>query len=363
MKILHCADIHLDSKLGGYEKTLAKTRNAELLNTYICMVDYAKENDVEAILIAGDLFDTGRVSASVRNTVYNTFVNNPEISFYYLRGNHDNSSFLAAQENIPENLFLFNEEWHTYYRGKVAITGLELTDLNSGSAYISLMLNSERFNIVMLHGQESETGARDKAEVIQLRALRNKGIDYLALGHIHSFKLDKLDARANYCYPGCLEGRGFDECGEHGFVVLDIDEQTGHYTTEFVPFARRRLYEVSVDVTDCMTTFEMDKAVSETLLEGKYEPESFLKIILCGTVDVECEKNPEFLLAKYKELYGFAKICDETDLKISIDDYALDQSLKGEFVRQVMADDGLKDEEKTRIIRYGLQAIAGEEIQ
>lgn len=53
--------------------------------------------------------------------------------------------------------------------------------------------------------------------------------------------MEKLDART-YCYAGCLEGRGFDECGEHGFVVPDIDEDTGTYTCEFVPFAPRKLY-------------------------------------------------------------------------------------------------------------------------
>lgn len=363
MRVLHCADIHLDSKLGGYEKALAKIRNAELLNTYIRMVDYAKENDIEAILIAGDLFDTGRVSASVRNAVYDSIRNNPEIAFYYLNGNHDNGSFLSGLEEVPANLFLFDEEWKTYSRGNVTITALELADSNAGSAYVSLVLDSGKFNIVMLHGQESETGARDKAEVINLRALRNRGIDYLALGHIHAYKQEKLDARAIYCYPGCLEGRGFDECGEHGFVVLDIDEQTGHFTSEFVPFARRKLYVVPVDVTDCMTTSEMDKVITDSLAEGQYEPESFLKIVLSGMVDVECEKDIEFLVAKYKDLYGFVKIYDETTLKVSIEDYMLDQSLKGEFVRRVMADESLSDEEKTRIVRYGLQAIAGEEIQ
>ena len=53
-----------------------------------------------------------------------------------------------------------------------------------------------------------------------------KNIDYLALGHIHKYKQAELDQRGVYCYSGCLEGRGFDECGEKGFVLLDIDEES-----------------------------------------------------------------------------------------------------------------------------------------
>ena len=54
-------------------------------------------------------------------------------------------------------------------------------------------------------------------------ALKNKNIDYLALGHIHGYKEAPLDGRGKYCYPGCLEGRGFDECGKKGFVLLNIE--------------------------------------------------------------------------------------------------------------------------------------------
>lgn len=67
---------------------------------------------------------------------------------------------------------------------------------------------------MMLHGQEAEYAAQDKAEVVPLRDLRGKGIDYLALGHVHGYKKETLDSRGEYCYPGCLECRGFDEYGD-----------------------------------------------------------------------------------------------------------------------------------------------------
>lgn len=70
MKIIHCADLHLDSKMtSNLSKEQAKERKMEILRTYSRMIEYAKNNDVKAIIIAGDLFDTRNVSATARNLV------------------------------------------------------------------------------------------------------------------------------------------------------------------------------------------------------------------------------------------------------------------------------------------------------
>lgn len=130
--------------------------------------------------------------------------------------------------------------------------------------------------------------------------MRNRGIDYLALGHVHEYSSDRLDARGVYCYPGCLEGRGFDEAGEHGFVILDIDEVTGKSDTYFVPFARRNVYVAQVDVTGCANTFEIEQCVRKFLAASGYAKESLVKIELTGTLDVECEKNTEYLCKQFE---------------------------------------------------------------
>ncbi len=363
MKIIHCADIHLDSKLSAnLDSERARERRAEILNTYVKMVDYAEQNDVDAILISGDLFDIRRISAGARNTVYGSIEKHPNIDFYYLKGNHDDDNFLDSMENIPENLHLFDKNWKEYKRGKVSIFGLELNEENSQTAPMTLVADVERINIVMLHGQISESAVKDKAEIINLNEYRNKGIDYMALGHIHSYKNEKLDERTTYCYPGCLEGRGFDECGEHGVVLLTIDEETHSVKSEFVPLAKRHLYEVHVDVTGCMDTLAIADRMKERLTEENISEKDLVKIVLTGFVNVECEKNPEYLLTTVRDDYYFVKIYDETSLEVNIEDFRLDQSLKGEFVRNVLADESMDEDEKNTIIRYGLQALAGEEI-
>lgn len=367
MRIIHCADLHLDAKMtANLSKEQARERRAELLHTFERMLEYANHHEVEAILVAGDMFDTKNISATARNVVYRAIEQNPQITFYYLKGNHDSDNFLSGLNEMPENLKLFSDTWTSYSLkegacGRITLSGVELNRDNSGSIYPSLVLDKDDVNIVMLHGQEAGYATIDKAENINLKELRNRGIDYLALGHIHAYKEAELDRRGIYCYPGCLEGRGFDECGEHGFVLLDIDEQTGKITHQLIPIAYRNCYTLQVDVTGCMHTTEIAQILKDKLDEAGYDGKSLVKIVLVGEVDVECEKNIEYLVKKVEPDFYFVKIYDETGLKVDDKSYALDESLKGEFVRTVMASD-IEEAEKAAIIRYGIMALAGEEI-
>ena len=426
MKIIHCADLHLDSKLHTHlDRVRAKRRRDELLQNFARLADYAAESAVEAVLIAGDLFDRDTVSALARGTVLSVIRTHPGIRFYYLRGNHDTGDCLRGrhtddrQAEIPENLFLFADRWTTYAEGRdrddgqgaVTISGIELPGENAASAYASLRLDPDRFNIVLLHGQTTGGGTgsafRTAAEadsafratagtgsvfhaateagsafraaagtgsvfragtgagnapVIDLPSLRGKGIDYLALGHLHAWKAAPLDDRGIYCYPGCLEGRGFDECGPHGFALLDIDEQRRTMTCSFVPFARRTLYALDVDVAGCLTTAQMNDLVEGALHDAGCTAEDMADVTLLGELDVECEKDIGYLRTNLEGRFFFARLRDATALRIEPGEYLYDESLRGEFVRTVLADPSIPEEEKVQIIRCGFQAMDGEEL-
>jgi DNA repair exonuclease SbcCD nuclease subunit len=362
MKIIHCADLHLDAGMTtNLTKEQAKERKIEILRTFSHMVDYAASNDVSVILIAGDLFDTRNVSATVRNTVRDAILHHPEIDFLYLRGNHDTDNFLSKMEEVPQNLKLFSESWQTYRYGSVAITGLELNKGNHPYIYNSLVLSHDVYNIVTLHGQVGEYKSRHQAENISLNDLKNKNIDYLALGHVHSYQCDSLDARGIYCYPGCLEGRGFDECGEKGFIVLDVDEASRTANAEFVSLSARTLYELPVDVTGCLSSNEVARRIDEEIQKAAYPSVSMVKIILQGELDVECELNVDYLAEMFADYFYVVKIEDETKMSVKISDCEKDESLKGEFIRMVLASD-MEEEQKTGVIRCGLMALSGEEI-
>ena len=361
MKIIHCSDLHLDSRMkSNLDSKKAKERRDEILITYQNMIKYALENDVKIILIAGDLFDKKETTVKARNIVIDSIISNPEIDFIYLKGNHDESGFLDNLEEIPKNLKLFDsEKWTTYAYGRITISGIEFGRLTDYEIYNTLFLNKGDFNIVTMHGQESKYEMKDKTEIINLSSLKNKNIDYLALGHIHKYKQAELDQRGIYCYAGCLEGRGFDECGEKGFVILDIDEETLKYTSEFISITKRTLYEINVDISTANSTLETEKLIDKEL-KG-ISPDSLIKIVLRGKVDVDSERDISYLEKKYKSNYYFAKIYDETTLKIDFMTYQNDASLKGEFIRLVLSQD-LSEEVQGKIIVTGIKTLSGEEV-
>ncbi len=363
MRLIHCADLHLDSKLNAnLSPDKAKERKAELLSTFVRMVDYAKVHDVEAILICGDLFDTKNISALARNTFKKLVLDNPEILFFYIRGNHDENVLINTFDESPKNLYLFNDAWNSYVLGEynnIYIHGVELTKDNSGFIQSNFAPDPSKINIVMLHGQEQETNSKDKTETINLKLFRNKGINYLALGHVHEYKRVQLDGGCVYSYSGCLEGRGFDETGDHGFVLIDIDEETGAVADTFVPFAKRKLFEINADVTGLNNTPDMLKTVRKALDESDASEADLVKIVLTGEVDVECEKDTDFILHTFEGEFYFLKVYDKTKIKININDFMLDSSLKGEFVRCVFEDESLSEEDKGEIVRLGLNVLWG----
>ena len=360
MRFLHVADLHLDSKMeSNLSSEKAKLRREELLERFCEMVSYADAHDIGGILIAGDLFDKTHIRKRARSRVLDEIKEHPNLLFFYLQGNHDRSDFLQEvhPEEIP-NLKLFQkDQWTSYEVEDVVITGREITPDNSKTFTMNLVLDQANTNIVMLHGQESDYQGKDKTEIIPLGELRGKYIDYLALGHIHSYKKERLDDRGEYCYSGCLEGRGFDECGEKGFVVLDVCD--GKIESEFVPFAKRHFHEVEVELTE---EDDMPSVMAKLRERVSTIPQQDLvKFVLTGYTHVDFDVDTKRILREFGEKFFFVKVYDRSTIKVHYEDYINDKSLKGEFVR-LMEKQEMEEDKKGLIVEIGMKALMGEEL-
>lgn len=359
MRIIHCADLHLDSKMEtNFSQNQAKERRYEILATFENMVDYAVKNKIKVILIAGDMFDTAQnQQKTIKNRVLDKIKEADNIDFLYLQGNHDKDNFFKEMTNKPENLRLFKKEWSSYRYGDIVITGIEFDEHEHSDIYSKLSLNENDFNIVVLHGQISKYGADKKAEIINLNALQNKYIDYLALGHIHKYEKEKLDYRGIYCYSGCLEGRGFDECGKKGFVVIDIEN--GKLSTKFISNSKRTFHEVKVNISNYTEAEDIIKVIEDNIAD--ISKEDIVKLVLEGDILEETEIDKDYIEQKLKSRYYFSKVVDQTEIKIDYFKYEKDISLKGEFIRKVKSLE-LSDIEKGKIIKIGINAIVGREV-
>ena len=336
MKLIHCADFHLDSALNAnLDGDRKRLRKAELLQNFVRIVEYAHTNKADAIIIAGDLFDGPNVSAETANVIKTTITRCKSVNFLYLKGNHDAVSILEQWENPPANFMMFGTEWTYFGNDSTVITGITVTKENASTVYDSLILEKNCANIVVMHGQTEKYRSADVAETISLQDLKNKNIDYLALGHIHSYHCEPLDSRGVYCYCGTPEGRGFDECGEKGFVWIETTKD-GKLTHKFVPFAKRMIREVKVDITGLEDTASVENKIRESL-QG-ISGEDMVKVSLKGKVSMNAECNKMYLTKCFEpDYFAFTINNRGVGLAIHPEEYENDISLRGEFIRLVMA--------------------------
>ncbi|MBR3367330.1 MAG: DNA repair exonuclease [Lachnospiraceae bacterium] len=366
MKIFHCADLHLDAgadtRLGAAR---GQVRRDELLLTFQRLLHTADEEGADALLLCGDLFDRDHVSRTAAAVVRDAILSHPALKVYYLRGNHDRTSALAETE-LP-NLFLFDGGWTSYTLASspvpVILTGAEITPPPPGgtpSLWASLRLRPDAVNIVMLHGQILPGNTADGPEEIPLGALRGRNIDLLALGHIHKPQREALDARGTCIYAGCLEGRGFDECGPRGYWVHEISPETGgKLRSTFRPFASRTLYDLRVSADGCASSHAIAQRIRTALSEGDISTDDLVRIRLTGALPADGEKSTAYLQHQFEGLFFYLEILDETTLTVDFEDYLYDASFTGAFVRAVQARTDLQPQEKAAVIRLGLEALRG----
>ena len=110
MKLIHCADLHLDSKIETIPPEKSRVRRDEIVRTFERLCEYAEKNGVTAVIIAGDMFDAKRITAKTRGRVLSAISAAKNVDFLYLSGNHDDESFITDEEivaRLPKNLKAF----------------------------------------------------------------------------------------------------------------------------------------------------------------------------------------------------------------------------------------------------------------
>ena len=341
MKIIHSADIHLGSKIEAkLTKEKADIRKAEVRQAFNKMVNYAILNEIKIILISGDLFDSATPLKKDKEFFYNVVKNNPDIDFIYLKGNHDTVE--SGFDEEIDNLKIFKDKWTTYFYEGVTISGIEILPHNEYEITNGLKLPKDTKNIVMLHGEANK-----------IPRIKENNIDYMALGHIHTFSEVKFDIRGKSFYSGCLEGRGFDEIGVKGFVVFDTETMT----VDFIENSLRVVEEFAVDISSSANSFEAYKIVKDSI---NSHPKNICMINLCGEIKYDGLYLAEDIEEYLQDQYFFIYVKNKTTEKIDYNKLAGENTLKGEFVRTVLSSGEYSQKQKEQIISVGLKAFDGQ---
>ena len=354
MKIIHTSDIHLDSPLTSrLPQDKMRGRRRELLSGFGRLVEEARLLHAEAIIIAGDLFDSEKVSKRALDTALGIIEGASDITFFYLHGNHEGDALLLSGRAMPKNLKTFSEGWTYYTIGNTTIAGRG--DICEGM-FDTLSLPTDTKNVVVLHGELRDRCAAP--ETVGIKDAADRGIDYLALGHYHSYQTEAIDDRGVAVYCGTPEGRGFDEVGDKGYVILSTDG--GRVNHSFHSFAMRRLHIIFLELDSIVRTAEISERAGRLL--SKIPSTDIVRLELCGRYFPSLWKDTDALMREFGGKFYYFEVKDSSRIAINPEDYKYDMSLKGEFIRTVSADSTLDEATKEKIIACGINALMGEEL-
>jgi DNA repair exonuclease SbcCD nuclease subunit len=325
-------------------------RGRELFDTFERICKYAKDTSADAVIIAGDLFDTGKATAREISNILSEIEECRHIRFLYVCGNHEGDIILKSTQELPSNLTVFGNTWEYVNIGDVTFAGKSRV---GDGLFSDLTLDVSRKNIVILHG-DARPG-KNADSIINLTDAAEKGIDYLALGHYHTYRVIPIDRRGIAVYCGTPEGRGFDEIGEMGFVEIDTDKDINH---KFIPFSKRTVRNIEADLTGVNTELQVREAINRALDSARAE--DMVRITLVGERQLELRYDKDRICKAKRDDYFHLEIKDESRLYINPEDYKFDKTLKGEFIRLCLSEEDLDNEERELMIRSGLSALAGE---
>lgn len=245
IKILHTADWHMDAPLREFNEIQRRELRAASLRLPGQIADLCIREGCDLCLIAGDVFD-GVWSPEGYEAVYRA-LERMEIPVFIAPGNHDpyRERSIWAMEQWPENVYLFRSPEIGSYRVAeldCRVYGAAFTATQAGSLLENFLAEcDERYAILTLHGDPTSTAS--PYNPITAAQIREAGIDYAALGHIHA--RGQFDAGAGLCaWPGCPMGRGFDETGAKGVLIAELGDTV---STRFVPLEVPKFLEYTVE--------------------------------------------------------------------------------------------------------------------
>ena len=333
LKIIHGADFHLDSPFAGLSPERAAQRRGEQRELLDRLAGLAREN-AQALRAA---------LAAIPCPVF------------IAPGNHDFYSPRSVWTSLdwPENVHIFTSDaLEAVELPGCTLWGRAFSDAHQTACPLEGLAvpGDGRLHIACVHGC---VGTGNDYGPITPGEIAASGLDYLALGHVHQTSGLQREGETFWAYPGCPEGRGFDETGEKG--VLYLEAEPGRVTAQFVPLAKVRYEIFTVDITG------PEGALSNIreALPGRTR-DLVGRLILTGEGQAPDLANLELMLAP--EFYGLT-IIDRTRMPQDLWARREEDALTGLFL-QAMWDkcQAAPDDPVCQLAaRYGLAALEGGE--
>lgn len=358
VKILHCADLHLDSPFDSLPENKAAIMRSDMRELLLFIAELANSRQADIVLMSGDLLDSTVAYYETSDALIEA-LSQIKAHVFISPGNHD--YFCAASPyaflDFPENVHIFKNQ---------SVECVELPELNTrvyGAAFLSNAsssllntfeaTNDGMINLMVIHGNLMG----DSYNRITASNIAASKLDYMALGHIHARSEIAKAGNTFFAYPGCPQGRGFDETGEKGVYFGSVDK--GSAQLEFIPTFRRMYTELSVDVTSCASS---EEAVASALSGSSVR--DIIRITLTGETDEDI--SLQSLYEKFSDKTFHLILRNRTIHRRDIWEGLSEDTLKGSFLRIMRRklEEAETDSDRETVlaaVRYALAAMENRE--
>ncbi|MCX8076817.1 MAG: exonuclease SbcCD subunit D [Aquificaceae bacterium] len=252
MRLLHIADLHAGKRL--YEHI---SRKEDLLYALQQVEDICKEEKVNVLLVAGDIFDKKAPDFESQNIIMEFFIElcTSGIHVVAIAGNHDSYDFMKVHRNLRKltNIHVFDRPVANPSEAVLQIDNLKIACLPYPDEKVITDLNEERYRdyshkvasymkalakqvedaqyrILLAHlmvDKATVAGSELYSSISPMYAVKAESIpedfQYVALGHVHKNQRIEGPVPKVY-YAGSLYQINFSEKGMDKFVNLLILE-------------------------------------------------------------------------------------------------------------------------------------------
>ena len=357
IRILHAADLHLDSPFAALVPEQAAQRREEQRQILQNLTEESGRRGCHLLLLAGDLFDSDRIYRETAEMLREA-LGSIRAKVFIAPGNHDPWSPLSpyAALSWPENVHIFRSgriEAVHLEDPAVTVYGAAFTGPRSGPLLRGFSASGGgRPSVLVMHGVLDDPDS--PYNPISEEDIVSSGVDYMALGHVHR-RQSRILGASTVINPGCAMGRGFDETGPKGASYVELDGKGCRVTP----------LDLGGRVYECLNVRVGDDPLADVLAALPERTERDLyRITLSGSCPAP---DLNALRAALAPRFYALELIDRTLPPLELWKDADEDSLKGAYLRRLKDCYDTDDDPYARRLlaeaaRIGLALMEGREV-
>jgi DNA repair exonuclease SbcCD nuclease subunit len=359
MRLLHLADIHLDTPFAWASPELARRCRLDLREALAAAVHLGAELAVDAMTIAGDLYEHDRITPDTAAFLATLFADVAPLPVFLAPGNHDPlcADGVYALQRWTPNVHLFRTAaltpvrladgltlWGAAHLTPAGTAGfLDGFRVEGGGVHLALFHGSERGALAFQGDGKAPHAPFDAAQIL------DAGLHHALTGHYHTPR-----AATHHTYPGNPAPLTFGEHGERGAVIVTVAPD-GTVEREWHGAVRSPWHDIDVDLGGVATTSEAQSRVVAALagLTG------IARVTVAGEVGADLDLQLADLRGLPSGLGDYVVRLGRIDVAYDLDALRGEPTVRGQFVRDLLDSTDLDDDTRRRVLHTGLRALDG----